>query len=72
MVLASRFRRQWPAGVAVICSDSVGAKDLVRDNVDGFVIPSRDTEKLKEKILYLYENPDICLSMGRSARGKYS
>ena len=55
-------------GVAVICSDSVGAKDLIRDNIDGFIIPCRDTEKLKEKILYLYENPDICSSMGRSAR----
>jgi len=55
-------------GVAVICSDSVGAKDLVRDNIDGFIIPTRDTEKLKEKILYLYENPNICLNMGRSAR----
>lgn len=52
----------------VICSDSVGAKDVVRDGIDGFIVPTRDIKALKEKILYLYENPHICQEMGRSAR----
>ena len=54
-------------GLAVICSDSVGAKDVVRENIDGFIVPTRDVESLKEKILYLYENQNICQEMGRHA-----
>jgi len=40
----------------------------VRDSIDGFIIPIRDVEKLKEKILYLYENPEICKQMGQNAK----
>ena len=54
-------------GLPVICSDGVGAKDVVRNNIDGFVVPTRDVKTLKEKILYLYENPHICREMGRQA-----
>lgn len=55
-------------GLAVICSDSTGAKDTVRNNIDGFIVPTRDVETLKEKIVYLYENRNICQEMGRQAR----
>ena len=55
-------------GLPVICSEAVGAKDAVRDNLDGFIVPTRDIKALKEKILYLYENPHICQEMGRQAR----
>ena len=55
-------------GCAVICSDATGAKDVIRDGIDGFIVPSRDVEALKKKILYLYENMDICRQMGRKAR----
>lgn len=55
-------------GLAVICSDKTGAKDVVREGIDGFVVPARDVERLKERILYLYENPHICQEMGRQAR----
>jgi len=55
-------------GLPVICSDSVGAKDIVRNNIDGFIVPTRDIEALKEKIIYLYENQDACREMGRQAQ----
>lgn len=55
-------------GLPVICSDSVGAKDVVRNNIDGFIVPTRDISALKEKIVYLYENPRVCREMGRQAR----
>lgn len=55
-------------GLAVICSDKTGAKDVVRDTIDGFIIPTRDVSALKEKILYLYENPHIRQTMGDCAR----
>lgn len=52
----------------VICSDRVGAKDTVREGIDGFVVGVRDVKTLREKILYLYENQTICQEMGRQAQ----
>jgi glycosyltransferase involved in cell wall biosynthesis len=41
---------------------------VVRNNIDGFVIPIRDIETLKEKILFFYQNEDKRKEMGKSAR----
>jgi len=55
-------------GLPVICTKNTGGGDIVRDGKDGFIVPIRDVEALKEKILYFYENPDACAAMGESAR----
>lgn len=55
-------------GLPVICSDKVGTKDVIKEGIDGFVVRTRDVKALKEKILYLYENPHICQEMGRRAQ----
>lgn len=54
-------------GITVISSDKAGVKDVIREGVDGFIVPDRDVQVLKEKILYLYMNPQICQEMGRRA-----
>lgn len=51
----------------VICTINTGGADLVRDNKEGFVIPIRDINALKEKILYLYEHEKECKSMSENA-----
>lgn len=56
------------SGLPVIVSENVGAKDIVRDGTDGFIIPTRDVEALKEKILFFYENEEERQQMGESAR----
>lgn len=55
-------------GLPVICTTNTGGADIVRDGIDGYVVPIRNVSALKEKILYLYENPDVCRMMGESAR----
>jgi glycosyltransferase involved in cell wall biosynthesis len=55
-------------GLPVICTTNTGGADLVRDGRDGFIVPIRDVAALKEKILYLYENPEVGAAMGESAR----
>ncbi len=55
-------------GLPIICTTNTGGEDIVRDGIDGFIIPIRDVEELKEKIVYLYEHPDICREMGQSAK----
>lgn len=54
-------------GVPVICSTNTGGEDIIRDGVDGFVVPARDVEALREKILYLYEHEEERRMMGQSA-----
>lgn len=57
-------------GLPVIVTDHVGAADVVTDEVDGFVIPIRNIEALKEKILKLYEQPELTRAMGQAALKK--
>ena len=53
-------------GVPVITTHNSGS--LVRDGKDGFVIPIRDVDAIKEKILYFYDNPSEVKRMGKNAR----
>lgn len=55
-------------GTPVIISENTGAKDVVRDRVDGFIVPIMDVESLKDKTLYFYENRDKVEEFGRNAR----
>ncbi len=56
----------------VICTTNTGGEDIVREGTDGFILPIRDVEALKEKLVYLYENPEICRAMGQSAKERVS
>ncbi len=55
-------------GLPIICTTNTGGEDIVRNNIDGFVIPIRDIEALKEKLIYLYKNPEILKTMSQSAK----
>lgn len=60
-------------GLPVILSENTGGYDAIsRDGEEGFVIPIRDVNAIKEKILYLYENQDIAKEMGQKARVRVS
>jgi glycosyltransferase involved in cell wall biosynthesis len=52
-------------GLPIIASENAGA--VARDGKDGFIIPIKDIEILKEKILLLYENEELRRRMGESA-----
>ena len=56
----------------LICTTNTGGDDLITDGVEGFVIPIRDVEILKDKILYLYQNQETAKSMGKNAKKKVS
>ncbi len=44
-------------GLPVILSENTGAKDIVKEGYNGYIVPIRDVKAIKEKILYLYNNP---------------
>lgn len=54
-------------GLPAIVTENSGSKDVVRDGVDGFIVPVRDTESLKKKLLFLYEDKRSRREMGENA-----
>lgn len=53
-------------GLPVIVTPNAGS--VARDGEDGFLVPPRDSEALQQKLLALYEDPQMREEMGRSAR----
>ncbi len=54
-------------GLPVIATENSGARDVVLDGENGFIIPIRNVDVLKEKISFLYNNSDKTTSMGINA-----
>ena len=53
----------------IIVTDVVGtAFDLVKDNLNGFIVPVGDVSQIAEKIIYLSENPEERKRMGEVSR----
>lgn len=60
-------------GLPLICNTNTGGEDLITKNgEEGYVINIRDVQALKEKLLHLYHNPDVCLEMGQKPKQKVS
>jgi glycosyltransferase involved in cell wall biosynthesis len=57
-------------GLPVICSMNAGAVDLIENEKNGFTVPIRNVDALKEKILYFYEHQDDGREMGERAKEK--
>jgi starch synthase len=58
------------SGIPVIVTEHVGAKDAVRDGVDGYIIPIRDPDAIARRLTVLYDDPERRRDMGRSARSQ--
>lgn len=57
-------------GIPVITTPNTGGIDVISDGVEGFIIPIRDVEALKEKLDWCYSHPQELAEMGRAARRK--
>ena len=57
-------------GRPVIGTDIGGIPELITDGVDGYVIPCKDSETLRERMVYLAEHRDEALEMGLAGRQK--
>ncbi len=55
-------------GRAIITTISVGAKETVIDGYNGFLVETKNVEMLTEKVLYLLENQDKAIKMGKNSR----
>src|SRR5450432_3207458 len=63
MVLTEAFA----AGTAVVASDIAGYRDVVRNGVDGVLVPPADGQALAETLRDLYEEPHRRAEMARAA-----
>jgi glycosyltransferase involved in cell wall biosynthesis len=57
-------------GLPLICTTNTGGEDLIEDGKEGFIVPIRDVDALKERILRLYDQKDLCHKMGQAAYRK--
>ncbi|RVU45090.1 glycosyltransferase family 4 protein [Rubrivivax rivuli] len=53
-------------GLPVIVTAN-GPGGIVRDGIDGFIVPQRDAAAVQEKLELLYRDPALCAAMGRQA-----
>lgn len=51
----------------VICTENTGGADLI-DHNQGFILPIRNVDRIKEAMLWCYENRESCRAMGQAAR----
>jgi glycosyltransferase involved in cell wall biosynthesis len=54
------------AGLPVVVTPNCGA--VARDGLDGYVVPIRDPEAIGERLLFLFNHPEVRSQQGASAR----
>lgn len=57
-------------GIPVVATDGGGTKEIITDNVNGFLVYKRNVKQLAEKILLLVNNSQIRSEFGRNAKNK--
>lgn len=55
------------AGLPVIITSAVGAKDVVTDGVQGWIVPAGDPAVLRDRLARMRENPPERAAMGEAA-----
>lgn len=53
-------------GLPVICTDIPGPTDAIKNGVNGIIIEKKNYSDLKEAILNLYNNRELCSELGRN------
>ena len=48
------------SGLPIIATDCRGNRDLIRNNENGYIIRNNDIADLKEKIMFLLKNKNVC------------
>lgn len=56
------------AGIPVICSDNVLWKSIVEENNCGIAVDPHDVNEIRKAIIFLIENRDIAVQMGKKGR----
>lgn len=55
-------------GKPVVATATTGAKEIIRNGHNGFLVPIGDARALAEKIIYFFDNPGMAKAMGENGR----
>lgn len=55
-------------GRPIITTEQCGVSELITDGCEGFVIPIRSPQAIRDKLQYYWDNPSEVVRMGRNAR----
>lgn len=56
------------SGIPVIVTPNTGASELVIDGYNGYIVPARDLDALRDRLTHLAQHPSQLREMGRAAR----
>lgn len=56
------------SGRAIITTDVPGCRETVSENVNGFIVPAMDHQKIAEKMIFFLDNPEKLEAFGNSSR----
>jgi glycosyltransferase involved in cell wall biosynthesis len=56
------------SGIPVIVTPNTGAAELVVNGHNGYIVPVKNSEALRERLAHLADHPELLRKMGRAAR----
>ncbi|OOE58600.1 glycosyl transferase family 1 [Salinivibrio sp. ML323] len=68
--LPKTFVEAMAMAIPSIVTTTGGAKEFIDEAQSGFVVPTRDSYAISEKIKFLYKRPEQCQTMGNLAQAK--
>jgi glycosyltransferase involved in cell wall biosynthesis len=57
------------AGKPMVSFAVEGATEVIKEGINGFIVPVKDVEVFERKLRYLIENPNIAVEMGKRGKG---
>lgn len=57
-------------GLPVVTTENCGAKDIIEEGVNGFIMPAKSVEAIKDKIMVLYNDRKLLYKMSEEALKK--
>ena len=54
-------------GIPVIATEHTGAENIFLNEQEGFIVPIRNSRAIREKLEFLYEQPEVLNTMSKAA-----
>jgi glycosyltransferase involved in cell wall biosynthesis len=59
------FAEASASGLPVVTTDTGGIKDIIKDEVNGLVVPQKNSEAIAEAVKRLQKDPKLCDKLGK-------
>lgn len=54
-------------GIPIIATDINGCNEIIKDGLNGFLVPTRDSNSIYEKMLQIFKSAELRISMGKES-----